>query len=589
VVDPAPIQAHPATLTALILFTLASLGLGFVARFAASREGGFLRKYFLGNRSLGALAVALTAAVMSGGTFMGFPSLVYTFGWVVGLWIGSYMIFPMTVLGVLGKRIGQLSRRTGAITLPDLLRERYSSPALGLLTSLLIMTFLTINLIPQFKAGAVIVKTVLPASVVARFTPEGPGSVTDTVTEGAFPGEADPAAATSPAPAGPQLDVAYLIGLTIFAVTVIAYTTYGGFLAAVWTDVFQSLVMAVGVMILFPLAMRASGGMAQATYLGMQQAGPGFAFGPGAGRNFHPLTLAISFFFMWAISAMGQPSTMVRLMAFKSTRTLRYAILWLTTYNLIIYVPLIFIFIAARNILPGLDDAGLSDEVMPRICVRLANPYVAGLILAAPYGAVMSTVSAFLLIVSSGLVRDIYQRFLRPAASEREVEWASYLATLAVGLLAALAATNPPAYLQLLIVFTSAAMAAAFLAPAAMGCFWRRATAPGALAAMIAGAGTTVALYAVGWVLGRSGFDQGIGPPPKPPAYGPYYLLGFDPVVWGLSASFLAGIVVSLLTRPPEPSRVALLFDAHPPGSPGSEDAQSGTTPGSRPAGESGA
>ncbi len=51
---------------------------------------------------------------MSGGTFVGFPSLVYSFGWVVALWIASYMVAPVTVLGILGKRIGQLSRKTGA-------------------------------------------------------------------------------------------------------------------------------------------------------------------------------------------------------------------------------------------------------------------------------------------------------------------------------------------------------------------------------------------------------------------------------------------------------------------------------------------
>ena len=98
--------------------------------------------------------MALTAAVMSGGTFMGFPSLVYTFGWVVGLWICSYMVAPLTVLGVLGKRIGQLSRRTGAITLPDLFRERFGSPALGLLTSLLVMFFLTATSSPSSRRAA---------------------------------------------------------------------------------------------------------------------------------------------------------------------------------------------------------------------------------------------------------------------------------------------------------------------------------------------------------------------------------------------------------------------------------------------------
>ena len=71
---------------------------------------------------------------------------------------------------------------------------------------------------------------------------------------------------------------------------------------------------------------------------------------------------------------------------------------------------------------------------MPSLVITLANPYVAGLILAAPYGAVLSTVSGWLLIISSGLVRDLYQRFLRPTASEREIAWASYAATMAIGL-----------------------------------------------------------------------------------------------------------------------------------------------------------
>src|SRR4051794_38730358 len=157
------VHAHPATLVALVIFTLVSLGLGVVANLVTSRKAGFLQKYFLGNRSMGAVAVALTAAVMSGGTFLGFPSLVYNFGWVVGLWIASYMVAPMTVLGVLGKRIGQLSRRNGAITLPDLFRERFGSPALGLLTSLLVMFFLTVFLVAQFKGGALIMKIVVPS------------------------------------------------------------------------------------------------------------------------------------------------------------------------------------------------------------------------------------------------------------------------------------------------------------------------------------------------------------------------------------------------------------------------------------------
>ena len=59
------VHAEFATFLALVIFTLISLGLGVVANLVASRKAGFLQKYFLGNRSLGAFAVALTAAVMS--------------------------------------------------------------------------------------------------------------------------------------------------------------------------------------------------------------------------------------------------------------------------------------------------------------------------------------------------------------------------------------------------------------------------------------------------------------------------------------------------------------------------------------------
>ncbi len=125
---------------------------------------------------------------------------------------------------------------------------------------------------------------------------------------------------------------------------------------------------------------------------------------------------------------------------------------------------------------------------------------------------------------------------------------------------------NPPKYLQLIVVFASSGMASAFLMPALLGAFWRRATAAGAIAAMGAGAGVTLALYAYGSYLGLHEIDQGIGP--KPQMFGAYYLLGFEPCVWGLLSSLFAGVVVSLLTLPPDPERVTLLFDLQPPDAP---------------------
>src|ERR1700726_3391098 len=111
-------------LVALLIVIAGCVWLGTVAQ-RAIKKGSFLTGYFLGNRGLGAWALALTATVQSGGTFMGFPALVYSHGWVVALWIAAYMVVPLTGLGVLGKRIAQISRATGAITVPDLFRERF--------------------------------------------------------------------------------------------------------------------------------------------------------------------------------------------------------------------------------------------------------------------------------------------------------------------------------------------------------------------------------------------------------------------------------------------------------------------------------
>ena len=98
------------------------------------------------------------------------------------------------------------------------------------------MFFLTCNLVPQFKAGG-------------RDHEDRPPVGDDE------PGSCDE---NSPVDGRHRL---LSSAWSIFTATVVAYTTYGGFLAAIWTDVFQSIIMAIGVMILFPLAMAASGGL----------------------------------------------------------------------------------------------------------------------------------------------------------------------------------------------------------------------------------------------------------------------------------------------------------------------------------------
>ncbi len=615
------------TLVALALFILGSMWIGVLAN-RAMREGTFLKGFFLGNRGLGSWALALTATVQSGGTFMGFPSLVYTHGWAVALWIAGYMVVPITGFGILGKRVAEISRRCGAITLPDLFRERFGSALLGLVASLFVLFYMSFMMVAQFKAGALVMKISwlgsgelsedqkvgrfeLTSKTIAKLGDELPGNLAEKLrplvdraytTEKLFSedvrraiAESQPAIAEADAKAllakvsraARLADRPYLVGLAIFTLTVVGYTLIGGFLAAVWTDLFQSVMMWFGVLLLLILSLHAvanlqhretasAGGTAAAAAMNplefasrkaVEQTSAEFALCPGydgkhEGRQFLPYGLAFSFFWIWVFAGIGSPAGTVRIMACRSTDTIRRSIYLLGGYNAFIYIPLVVICICGRALIPNLP-VGNTDDIVPRLAMSVTSglplgQFIAGLILAAPFGAVMATVSCYLVVIASGLVRDVYQRFVRPSASQSELQRLSYVVMILIGAVAVAASIEPVDYLQAIVVFSGSGTAATFCAPSLMLAFWRRATVAGVLAAMMSGAGTMLVLYGLGF----NGYGTGlIGPAVH---FRPYYLLNLDPLVWSLPISFAFGILVSLITRPCDSELISRFFNAQP-------------------------
>lgn len=691
--------------TALIVFliyTLAVFALAAISNYLLKSKS-FLSEYFLGSRSLGVWAFALTFAATSasGGSFTGFPARIYTHGWIMALWIASYMVVPICTMGFLGKRINQVARISEAITVPDVIRDRFRSPGLGLLSVSLIVFFMSFNLVAQFKAGSKILITLLGNNDTFQSGVAWTQSMTADwgFLEGVAPD--------------------YFLCLSLFAVAVIAYTTYGGFHAVVWTDVMQGIVMVIGVVIMLPLALYQVGGASKLSEEFQQMTPPkvGFvevtsalpleapqtldarwvllpgeedeesrlirlntpvvlpttdgqestahsqkirfvqpttpieierqlqrlkeddelgifreevrsiidaslsvetdptlqtaiaeiediesallneipgldlqfellveredaygadkpgvyAMGPGpSGPNlantsaeelekdeaslvsslgFLPFSVAVSFFFMWAISGTGQPSNMVRLMAFNSSTTLKKSIFTVAMYYSLIYFPLVLIFCSARILLPGLELD--PDSIMPRIAVELTSnagqAWLAGLLVAAPFAAIMSTVDSFLLMISSAVVRDIYQRNINPDASEKRIKYMSYLCTLCIGVIAMFGAINPPRFLQDIIVYTGSGLSACFLGPVVYALYWPRMNRQGMYGGMLAGFGAHFSMYLTGMIVNGSFFK-------------PWRPMGIDPIVIGLLISFTAAWIVALLTPPPEESLVDRYF-----------------------------
>jgi SSS family solute:Na+ symporter/sodium/pantothenate symporter len=156
-------------------------------------------------------------------------------------------------------------------------------------------------------------------------------------------------------------------------------------------------------------------------------------------------------------------------------------------------------------------------------------------------------------------VRDIYQRFIAPNADRNQLRRAAWGTMIVAGLISVAVSWYPVTYLQAFIVFSTSGAAATFLVPALMACYWRRATTAGIFASMISGAMTVLVLYLIG-ILNLLP-HQAIG---AATGFRPWYLWGFDPLIWGILVSGTSGILISLMTMPMDEELLSRMFDEQP-------------------------
>lgn len=459
----------------------------YTSKLIAKSGGGFVQEYFLGSRGMGGfvLAMTLVATYTSASSFIGGPGVAYNMGlgWVLLAMIQLPTAF--LTLGVLGKKFAIVSRKINAVTINDFLWERYQNRGVVILGSVSLILFFVAAMVAQFIGGARLFE-----------------------------------AATG---------VSYNVGLAIFAVTVIVYTTAGGFRAVVLTDAVQGIVMVIGTLALLVGIVNYGGGMTNIINT-LKAADPALItpFGPG---NFVSKPYILSFWVLVGFGVIGLPHTAVRCMGYKDSKSMHRAMVVGTFVIGFLMLGMHLAGALGRAVLPGVT---VGDLLMPQLTLKILPPVIAGLFLAGPLAAIMSTIDSQLILASAAIVKDLYLNYINPGietaqGGSKRLQRISFYSTALIGIIVFLAAIKPPELIVWLNLFAFGGLEAAFLWPVILGLYWKRANAAGALASMAVG--ITAYIY----------FDRMIK-----------RFMGMHIIVPVLAIALVVFVAASLMTREPE-------------------------------------
>lgn len=435
----------------LLTFLVIVFCVGFYASKFIHRAPNFLQEYFIGSRELGGFILAMTmvATYGSASSFIGGPGVAYEtgLGWV--LLAMAQLVTGYFTLAILGKKFAIVSRKVKAVTLVDFLRERYRNKWVVILSAGSILIFIFSALMAQWVGGA---------RIIESFT-----------------------------------GLSYSAALFIFAISVLVYVVIGGFRAVAITDGIQGAVMFLGTLIILTGTVIAGGGVPNIMRELLAE-NPNLVTPFGADGSLTPVYVS-SFWILVGVGVVALPQVAVRAMSYRSSKAMHRAMIIGTVVVGFIMLGMHLTGVFARVILPGIE---VGDTVMPLVTMEVMPAWLAGVVLAAPLAAVMSTVDSLLLLVSSAVVKDVYLNYVKPSASEGLVKKISFSVTVVIGILVVAMSINPPDLLIWLNLFAFGGLQAAFIWPIVLGLYWKKGNAYGALASIIIGVGSYIA-YSTVW------------------------------------------------------------------------------------------
>lgn len=494
----------------IVVYLLAMLAIGFVF----SKNNSDSKDFYLGGRKMGPIVTAMSAEAsdMSSWLLMGLPGLAYLTGvanqaWTaIGLGIGTWFNWL-----IVARRLRRYSANINAITVPEFYSKRYhdNSNVLNAIAALVIIVFF----IPYTASGF--------AACGKLFNS--------------------------------LFGVDYMVAMLISAAVIVGYTIMGGFKAVSTTDLIQSIVMTIALVVVVTFGISKAGGVEAVIdnakslpgYLSMKAS---YDVGTNSSTPYSFLTIVSTI--AWGLGYFGMPHILLRFMAIKDEKKLvlsrRIATIW-------VFIAMgITIFIGMVGL--GMTKAGelgfLSGSSSETIIVEIAGlisrhgvlaAIVAGLILAGILAATMSTADSQMLAAASSVSQNIVQDFFKVKISEKKSLLVARLTIVVISLIGVFLARDPNSSVFNIVSFAWAGFGGAFGAVTLCALFWKRSNKWGALAGMIGGG---VMVFVWKYAISRLGGAWSI-----------YELLP------AFIFSLILDIVVSLLTKKPDET-IAREFEA---------------------------
>lgn len=432
VIQPSPIPFY----TVLVLY----LGIMAFIGWYAGRKTNNIGDFFVLSGKAGVVVsgIAYFSTQFSMGTFLGTPGTIYGVGYA-GMAISVpgavfCMILPALLIG---RKLITLGHKYGFLTMADYLTDRYHSKNMSGVLGVMMLFFLVPMMGAQIIGAGVIVH-------VFTGLPEW-------------------------------------VGVVGMGIIVILYCMSGGMKGAMMTDVIQGSLMIATAVVTFIVSVVMGGGFSNINHT-LQSMNEAYLTFPGA-NGYMPWTYYVSNIVLWSFFTMGQPHLFTKFFAMKDHKTMFKAIL-LGTAGMFFSATLIEW--AGVNGIASIQNIEKADQIIPMILQRGLNPFLASIFIAGIVAAGMSTIDGILVTTTGAVTRDIYQKIINKDATDETVMKLSKVVTVIIGIIVICFGVFQPGSIFEINLFAFSGMAI-FVVPILFGIYWKKATAKGAVAAVIAG------------------------------------------------------------------------------------------------------